>query len=95
MARKKIIKNLRWSDLANEILMDWGKDFSNKTFIIDNFYEFTEPYQSKMESLSIYGDIDKFKIKVVEELEDGDYLIDVTNYTNVSIKHGVLSLFAK
>jgi len=95
MARKKIIKNVRWSDLVDEILMNWGKDFSNKTFIIDNFYEFIEPYQSKMESLSIYGDIDKFKIKVVEKLEDGDYLIDVTNYTHVSIEHGVLSLFVK
>jgi len=93
MARKKIIKNIRWSDLADEILMSWGKDFKNKTFIVDNFYEFTEPYQSKMESLSLYGDIDKFRIKVIEKLEDEDYLVDVTNYSDVSIKHGVLSSF--
>ena len=31
MARKKVIKNIRWSDLADEILMEWGKDFRNKT----------------------------------------------------------------
>jgi len=87
MARKKVIKNIRWSDLADEILMSWGRDFRNKTFIIGDFYEFTELYQSKVESLALYGDIDKFRIKVIEELEDGDYLVDVTNYTDVSIKH--------
>ncbi len=93
MARKKVIKNLRWSDLAGEILVSWGRDFSDKQFIVGNFYEFTEPYQLKIESLELYGDIDRFRIKVVEELEDGDYLVDVTNYTNVSIEHGVLSCF--
>jgi len=93
MARKKVIKNIRWSDLADEILMNWGKDFKNKTFIVDSFYEFTEPYQSKMESLSLYGDIDKFRIKVIKKLEDEDYLVDVTNYSDVSIKYGVLSSF--
>jgi len=93
MARKKVIKNLRWSDLAGEILVSWGRDFSDKQFIVGNFYEFTEPYQSKIESLELYGDIDRFRIKVVEELEDGDYLVDVTDYTNVSIEHGVLSCF--
>jgi len=95
MARKKVIRNIRWSDLANEILMNWGKDFRNKTFIVGNFYDFIEPYQSKMESLSLYGDIDKFRIKIIEELEDGDYLVDVTNYTYVSLKHGVLSMFVE
>ena len=95
MARKKVIRNIRWSDLANEILMNWGKDFSDKTFIIGNFYDFTEPYQSKVENLELYGDIDQFRIKVVEKLEDGDYLVDVTNYTDVSIKHGVLSMFVE
>jgi len=93
MARKKVIKNLRWSDLAGEILVSWGRDFSDKQFIVGNFYEFTEPYQLKIESLELYGDIDRFRIKVVEKLEDGDYLVDVTNYTNVSIEHGVLSCF--
>ena len=93
MARKKVIKNLRWSDLAGEILVSWGRDFSDKQFIVGNFYEFTEPYQLKIESLELYGDIDRFRIKVVEKLEDGDYLVDVTNYTDVSIKHGVLSCF--
>ena len=95
MARKKVIKNIRWSDLRDEILMNWGKDFSDKTFIIGNFYDFTEPYQSKVENLELYGDIDQFRIKVVEKLEDGDYLVDVTNYTDVSIKHGVLSMFVE
>ena len=93
MARKKVIKNLRWSDLVGEILVNWGRDFRNKQFMVDSFYEFTEPYQSKIESLELYGDIDRFRIKVVEKLEDGDYLVDVTNYTDVSIKHGVLSCF--
>ena len=93
MARKKVIKNLRWSDLAGEILVNWGRDFSDKQFMVGSFYEFIEPYQSKIESLELYGDIDRFRIKVVEKLEDGDYLVDVTNYTNVSIEHGVLSCF--
>jgi len=37
--------------------------------------------------------IDKFKIKVIEKLEDEDYLVDITNYSDFSIKHGVLSPF--
>ena len=93
MARKKVIKNLKWSDLAEEIFFQWGRDLRDKVFYVGNFYDFTEPYHDKLYSLRVYGDIDKFRIKVIKELEDGDYLVDVTNYTEVSIKYGVLSQF--